>query len=365
MTADTVGGVWTYALELAEALQPFGAKVHLATMGRLPSSSQQKEAGGINNLCLHESDYKLEWMDNPWQEVEAAGEWLMSLERELKPDLIHLNNYCHGQLPWEAPVLMTGHSCVLSWWQAVKGETAPEQYQKYAEEVKQGLQSADMVVAPTQSYLRCLKEFYGPLQNGRVIPNSRKSSLYRPSEKEDCMMSMGRLWDEAKNIKALASVAKEVPWKVKIAGDATHPVTGKQCEYPGVELTGFLNPEEAAKQLSKSAIYVMPAKYEPFGLSILEAALSGCALVLGDIPSLRENWEGAALFVSPDNPEDLKEKINYLINNPYQRNKLAKKGQEKAVNFSPDYQAKAYSEAYNEVLTKKRGKESKLENVKI
>ncbi len=33
----------------------------------------------------------------------------------------------------------------------------------------------------------------------------------------------------------------------------------------------------------------LPARYEPFGLSVLEAALSGCALVLGDIPSLRES----------------------------------------------------------------------------
>lgn len=352
MTADTVGGVWTYALELTEALGAFGINVHLATMGKLPSPSQQKQAAGISNLCLHESEYKLEWMEQPWQEVKEAGEWLQELERKLEPDLIHLNNYCHGQLPWKAPLLMTGHSCVPSWWQAVKGEAAPEQYQKYFKEVKEGLQSADVVVAPTQSYLNELKNLYGPLPESRVIPNSRKSSLYKAAVKEEYILSMGRLWDEAKNIKALAAIAGELPWKVKLAGDATHPVNGSTSGFEGLDLCGFLSPEEAAEQLSKASVYVMPAKYEPFGLSVLEAALSGCALVLGDIPSLRENWEGAALFANPEDPEDLKEKIQYLINHPDFRTQLAKKAEKKAAAFTPESQAQAYVDLYDELLKK-------------
>ena len=52
--------------------------------------------------------------------------------------------------------------------------------------------------------------------------------------------------------------------------------------------------------MGRAAIYALPARYEPFGLSILEAALSGCALVIGDIPSLREIWADAALFVPSD-----------------------------------------------------------------
>ena len=40
------------------------------------------------------------------------------------------------------------------------------------------------------------------------------------------------------------------------------------------------------------------ALYEPFGLAVLEAAQAGCALVLSDIPTFRELWDGAALFVA-------------------------------------------------------------------
>src|SRR5688500_5982965 len=112
MTADTVGGVWTYALELIRALEPHGYQVLLATMGRAVSAEQSSELRELTNVELAESTYKLEWMDDPWRDVEAAGKWLLSLERDFQPDLIHLNGYAHGSLPWNAPVLNVGHSCV-------------------------------------------------------------------------------------------------------------------------------------------------------------------------------------------------------------------------------------------------------------
>ena len=50
MTADTVGGVWTYALELARALEPHGVEIALATMGRPLSASQWQEARAVGSL---------------------------------------------------------------------------------------------------------------------------------------------------------------------------------------------------------------------------------------------------------------------------------------------------------------------------
>src|SRR5947199_10772941 len=81
MTADTVGGVWTYALELAQALAPHGVEITLATMGPRANARQKEHADRIPNLTLVESDFKLEWMDEPWRDVAEAGEWLLDLEQ--------------------------------------------------------------------------------------------------------------------------------------------------------------------------------------------------------------------------------------------------------------------------------------------
>ena len=147
-TADTIGGVWTYTIDLARALAPHGVQVSLATLGDPISASQRAELESIPDLQVFESRYRLEWMDDPWHDVSASGEWLLDLERRCRPDIVSLNGYAHAALPFRAPTMVVGHSCVLSWWDAVKGEAAPEQYSRYRREVARGLCAARLVVAP-------------------------------------------------------------------------------------------------------------------------------------------------------------------------------------------------------------------------
>src|SRR5690606_9591791 len=123
MTTDTLGGVWTYCMELCAALKPHGVDIILATMGRKLSPIQHRQLQRLANVQLRESEFRLCWMEDPWDDIEEAGEWLLALEREVEPDLVHLNDLGHGNLPWQSPVLLVGHSCVFSWWDAVKGET--------------------------------------------------------------------------------------------------------------------------------------------------------------------------------------------------------------------------------------------------
>ena len=350
MTADCVGGVWTYALDLARALAPHGVSVSLATMGRLPSPAQIEEARAVPGLTLHPSGFALEWMPDPWEDVARAGDWLLGLERELRPDVVHLNGYVHGALPWRAPVVLVGHSCVLSWWRAVKGKEAPGEWDRYAREVRRGLQAASLVVAPTQAMLDALGDHYGPFAQSHVVPNGRDFSAFAPGEKEPFVFSAGRLWDEAKNVHALADAADGLAWPIRVAGDATHP-NGHAAPPSGVRLLGCLPPAEIARQLSAASIYALPARYEPFGLSALEAGLSACALVLGNIPSLREVWGDAALFVLPDDTGALRDAVDRLIADAGLRQEMAARALARARTYSLERMAQNYLTAYQSLLT--------------
>lgn len=350
MTADTVGGVWTYALDLARALAPHGVSVSLATMGRLPTPSQCAEAASVPSLTLHPSEYALEWMPDPWNAVARAGDWLLSLEAELRPDIVHLNGYAHGHLPWQAPTVVAGHSCVLSWWQAVHGTDAPADWDRYRAEVMRGLQAASLVLAPTQAMLSALQANYGPLQNTRVVPNGRAAAPFASgADKEPLVFSAGRLWDDAKNIRSLAEIAPRLPWPVCVAGDTAHP-GGDNCRFDGVRQTGCLPPNQIAAWLARAAIYALPAKYEPFGLSALEAGLSGCALVLGDIESLREVWGDAALFVPPEDRDALLAAISRLIADAPLRSELAGRALARARTYTTERMALGYLDTYRTLL---------------
>jgi glycosyltransferase involved in cell wall biosynthesis len=344
VTTDTVGGVWTYAVELARALRPQGVWLALATMGGALSPGQRRQVESLSNVVVHESTFRLEWMHDPWHDVAAAGEWLLHLARQFRPDVVHLNGYAHGALPWEAPVLVAGHSCVLSWWRAVKGEPAPADWDRYAEEVRRGIQAADAVVAPSAAMLGELQRFYRPLPNGRVIHNGRDGTVHRAAAKEPFVLSAGRLWDEAKNLAALDRVAPRLPWPVYVAGDAG----GANAAH--VRMLGRLDEETLAGWMARAAVYALPAKYEPFGLSALEAALSGCALVLGDIPSLREVWGDAAIFVHPGDDDALRRAVHDLIEIPYRRAELGQRAYQRALRYTPQQMATQYMELYRQLV---------------
>src|SRR4051812_10709320 len=118
LTTDTVGGVRTYSVQLARALRPHGAHVALATTRAPLRPDQRAQVQALHHVIVHERSFKLEWMQDPWDDVARAGEWLLDVESSFRPDVVHLNGCAHGALPWDAPVLVVGHSCVLSWWEA-------------------------------------------------------------------------------------------------------------------------------------------------------------------------------------------------------------------------------------------------------
>lgn len=348
MTADTIGGVWNYALELSRVLGKFDVHVSLATMGSRISPQQRAEARKIPTLTLYESSFKLEWMPEPWDDVKRAGEWLLQLEAILDPDIVHLNGYCHGTLDWHSPTVVVCHSCVLSWWEAVKYERAPIDWICYEDEVREGLMKADKVVAPTQAILERINAIYGYISNGQVIYNARDPEDFKPLEKEPFVLTVGRLWDEAKNVAALDNIAKEVKWPIYAAGEASHPnINVKQ--HRNVIGLGKLPTTEVANWYGRASIYALPARYEPFGLSALEAALAGCALVLGDIPTLREVWSDNAIFVDPEDHNALRDVINHLVENPDELEKMALKARSRARLFDPQRMGSDYLEVYEEL----------------
>ena len=348
MTADAVGGVWDYALQLAEGLGTCGVEVTLATMGPLPRDDQRAAAREVPGLRLVESDYRLEWAEHPWDDVARAGSWLLELEAQAQPDIVHLNGYAHGALAWNAPAVVVAHSCVCSWWSAVRGAEAPEEWAAYRRAVRDGLRAATAVVAPSAAMLHALSAHYGAV-TGTVVPNGRDAAQFHTGPKEPLVLSAGRLWDEAKNVAALASIAHGLPWPVALAGERQN-APGEPVHDGPVEYLGRLSSADLRSWMARASIYAMPARYEPFGLSILEAGLSGCALVLGDIPSLREHWDGAAAFVAPDDREALRSAIEGLIDSPARRSELGRRARDRGQEFTVGRMADAYRRLYEGLL---------------
>lgn len=350
MTADGVGGVWTYVLELAAALAKHDVEVVVACMGPRPTADQCRRARTLANLSLYCANHPLEWAQQPWQGLEASAQWLRELFEAEAPQLVHFNGYAHAALSWPCPVLVVAHSCVVSWWRAVHGCAPPPVWDDYRERVRQGLQSAAAVVAPTQTFLDEICALYAPQAAASVIYNGREQPP-RASESQRLPMifAAGRLWDQGKNLAVLDAVAKAIPWRIVAAG-STMGAEGCRSAPRFLECVGPLSPIEMAGWLRQASIFVHPALYEPFGLAVLEAAAAGCALVLADIPTLRELWDGAATFVAPRDVAGWQAALQSLIREPAQLAAQALRAQQRAQQFSRTRMVDSYVALYRQLL---------------
>jgi glycosyltransferase involved in cell wall biosynthesis len=348
LTADTAGGVWTYTMELARALQAEGITPVVATLGPEPSVDQRSEASALG-IALHGHTCRLPWMREPWDDLAAAGDWLLQLAAAEQPDIVHLSEPVLAALPWPVPTVAVGHSCVLSWWRAVLGESAPASWDRYREAMRRGFAAAGAVVAPSRAMLAALRTHYSVV-GGAVVANGRSPERFTPGRKEAFAFTATRLWDAAKNVATLDAAAGGITWPVYAAGDPIPPAGGEEACCRHLRVLGRLDADELAAWLAHASIFALPARYEPFGLSVLEAALAGCALVLGDIPSLRERWDGAAIFVRPDDGATLRAALAALIADPSLRQLIAMRARRRALGLSPRRMALDYLEIYGRLL---------------
>jgi glycosyltransferase involved in cell wall biosynthesis len=288
-------------------------------------------------------------MQDPWDDIEYSGEYLLRLEKEIHPDVVHLNSFSYGSLNFRAPKIVVAHSDVYSWWMSIRKDYPTAEWQQYFKRVKDGLQSADLIIAPSLAAMDDIKTVYGIYNDNIVIYNGRTPELFYRDEKQPYIMSMGRIWDEGKNIKLLIDTAPEINCEIKIAGENNFGNQNINVEHKNVNYLGKLDADQIADELSAASVYVLPAKYEPFGLSVLEAALSGCALVLGDTSSLKEIWQDDALYVDTDDAEALAETINDLMDNPGRLKYYSDIAYMHAKQYSSSILAKEYFKQYRQL----------------
>jgi glycogen(starch) synthase len=352
MTADAVGGVWTYALDLAAAYACMGIRTMLAVTGPM-AEDERRRADAVPGLTLEAAPFKLEWMAEADADLQRTESWLLGLAARYRPELVHLNSYSVALVPWSVPSVLVAHSCLATWWRAVHGTAPGPEWSSYLERVRRALRSADAVVAPSRAMRAEMAEAYpdAELSGIRVIHNGRDPRLFAPVAKEPFILCAGRLWDLGKGIATVNAAAQGLGWPVYAAGPLAAP-DGNAAAFDHLQCLGSLPEPELATWVGHAALFCAPSRYEPFGLTALEAAMSGAALVLSDIPTFRELWDGAAAFVPPGEAQALHRELRALCENADRRAGLAEAARLRAANYSVAEAARRYAALYGELLAR-------------
>jgi glycosyltransferase involved in cell wall biosynthesis len=340
LTTDAVGGVWRYCLELAAGLTARGADVLLVSMGPRPSPGQRAEVAAI--CALRVTDLPLDWLAETPAQITEAARRLAAIAAEWGADSVHLHTPALvSEARWPAPVVAVAHSCVGTWWRTMRGDQpVPPDLAWRASATDIGLRNADAVIAPSRALARDLVACYGLSRPVHVIHNGRRANP-AVSDRRGGALTAGRLWDEAKNIRVLDDAAARSAFDIGAAGPCAGP-NGAVVACRNLRLLGRLDETALARAYASARVFVSVARYEPFGLAVLEAAQSGCALVLSDIPTFRELWDGAALFVDPSDPDAVARALDSAMREP----RLADAARARARAYTADAMAAATAQLH-------------------
>jgi len=364
MTTDTVGGVWTFSVTLARALGAAGYHVLVVTLGPGPTPAQRAMISGYPGLSLMETDLQLEWQDPAGANVSHARAVLGEIAHRFAPDIVHLNGFREATFQWEVPTLVVAHSCVNSW-AAACGETgcfAGREWTVYTSAVRAGLAAADVWVAPTSAFRDQLARQYGLSANSRVIWNGVDSVDCPSGPKLPVVLGAGRVWDKAKNLSVISSLAAKSDWPIRIAGPSGVGAGSAAGALNGCEFLGEMSHDALLREMKAASVFVSPALYEPFGLSVLEAASAGCALLLSDIPTFRELWDGAAIFFDHHDTGALAERLRSLCSDDVQRMRLQRAAIERARRYPLRNTVSGYRLLYDSLLATAPARRSMMDS---
>ena len=347
LVTDAVGGVWTYSLDLARALREWDVEAFLVVTGPSPLAGQRSEASGFE---LIDTGLPLDWTAKRPDLIRRAGCALAELASKEGADLVQVNSAALlADCEFDQPVVALQHSCVASWWATVRGTLLPSDFGWRRDLIECGLNRAAAVVAPSAAFAALTARTYALTRPVHAVHNGRRALAMKRRPMEDYVFTAGRLWDEGKNVRTLDEAAAHLSVPVEVAGPLQGP-NGARESFENLRCLGELSPPGIAERLAARPIFASAALYEPFGLSVLEAAQAGCALVLSDIPTFRELWSGCATFVPANEASAFAGAIEELLANPARRTDLGIAARMHALRYTPDLMAQRMVQIYEHLL---------------
>jgi glycosyltransferase involved in cell wall biosynthesis len=285
--------------------------------------------------------------------AQGAG-LLLHVAKQFRPDLLHSNQFCFGALALDIPKLVTAHSDVLSWAAACRpsGLEKSRWLRQYQSLITQGLHACDAVASPTRWMAQELARHYNDLPPSYLIRHGR--SLDSPASHQlrtVQAVTVGRLWDEAKNIEILRAVSSPMP--IYVAGERQFGSSVAPRHIGCSILLGALPESALLTLLARSSIYIATSVYEPFGIAPLEAALCGCAVIANDIPSLREVWGENALYF--DGPRSLSMLLQQLNRDEQRLAEARQRSFARANEMTAQRMADGYEALYGAMLASRPG----------
>lgn len=122
-----------------------------------------------------------------------------------------------------------------------------------------------------------------------------------------------------------------------------------------VKFTGYVPETDLPRLYNAALCLVFPSLYEGFGLPVLEAMACGTPVLASSASAVSEVAQDAAIVFDPRNVDEIAQALHDVLNDESLRQRLSRKGQERARLFSWERTARLTLDTYREILSHSKG----------
>ncbi len=184
------------------------------------------------------------------------------------------------------------------------------------------LDAMRVLLPNSRAEARQIEEHFGAGRQSVVVPNAAEGAFFTPgpAAPRAGVVCVGRI-EPRKNQLALVAALRECAVPLTLVGragrfSAAYARRCRRAAGPAVEFTGDLDRQAVRERLRRARVHVCPSWYETPGLASLEAALSGCRIVVTPGGCTEEYYGDLAHYVAPDDRAALRNAVLDVLERP-------------------------------------------------
>lgn len=189
------------------------------------------------------------------------------------------------------------------------------------------------------------------------IPNGLEADFYNPGKKEKSILMCSRMFPRKGLQYAIEAVRDmTLDWQLNIIGEGPYlPELKKMAQgsKTAVKFWGWLDKKgsDFSRLFNTSSIFVFTSKAESFGMVIAEAMAAGNAVIASDIPAHKEVLGDSGIYVEIENPAQIRNQLQRLIDDETLRKDLQRQARERVVEqFSWPVVAEQFINCYKNTI---------------
>jgi glycosyltransferase involved in cell wall biosynthesis len=328
--ADVLGrnrtGEETYVLNLLRTLPFVAPELSFAAVTRHPELVPE----GVEPIAL------------PARFQETRMTWaLPRLLRRLRPELAHFQHAL--PLGLCCPSVVTLHDLHFERDPSVMGLADRLTFKTF---VPRAARRADQVIAVSERTKRDAIELYGIAPEKITVTPHGVDPAFAPGDgtHDGYLLFVGAV-QARKDPLAAADAAAELGMRLVVAGPEKEPAVAAELRARGADVRGWIEKPELAELYRRAAVFVLPSRYEGFGVPVIEAMASGTPVVLSHDEALHEVAGDAAVYAGEGRLADA---VRAALDD---RDRLVAAGLERVKRFSWEETARLTADVYRSVLT--------------